>query len=426
MYEHRACRTRPRRGISFSKEQRRQYQKKIKEYVLKQMDLSREISDEGIRELIDEGILRESRERYIPGREKVMLCKEIFNSIRRLDALQELLEDKDITEIMINGASDIFVERGGRVSRWDKEFESRERLEDVIQHIVSGANRIVNESNPIVDVRLEDGSRVNIVLPPVALNGPVVTIRRFPEQAITMEELVQRNSLTREVADFLKNLVEAKYNIFISGGTGAGKTTFLNALSQFIPRDERVITVEDSAELQIQGVANLVRLEVRNANTEGKNGISIRDLIKSALRMRPDRIIVGEVRDSAAIDMIQAMNTGHDGSLSTGHANSPPDMLERLETLVLMGMDIPLQAVQNQISSAIDIIVQLGRLRDKSRRTLEVAEVLGCREGEFLLNPLYTFREKGEDEEGRITGQLEATGNVLQACGKLERAGLQP
>lgn len=426
MYEHRACRTRPRLGISFSKEQRRQYQKKIKEYVLKQMDLSREISDEGIRELIDEGILREGRERYIPGKEKVMLCKEIFNSIRRLDVLQELLEDKDITEIMINGACDIFVERGGRVSRWDKEFESRERLEDVIQHIVSGANRIVNESNPIVDVRLGDGSRVNIVLPPVALNGPVVTIRRFPEQAITMEELVQKKSITKEVADFLKNLVEAKYNIFISGGTGAGKTTFLNALSQFIPRDERVITVEDSAELQIQGVANLVRLEVRNANTEGKNGISIRDLIKSALRMRPDRIIVGEVRDSAAIDMIQAMNTGHDGSLSTGHANSPQDMLERLETLVLMGMDIPLQAVQNQISSAIDIIVQLGRLRDKSRRTLEVAEVLGCREGEFLLNPLYTFREKGEDEEGRITGQLETTGNTLQACGKLERAGLQP
>jgi pilus assembly protein CpaF len=334
-----------------------------------------------------------------------------------------MIDDPSITEIMVNGRKDIFIEKDGMITRADKCFESEEKLEDVVQQIVSQSNRIVNASSPIVDARLPDGSRVNIVLPPVALDGPVITIRRFPENPITIEELVEYKSISLEVAKFLEKLVIARYNIFISGGTGSGKTTFLNVLSNYIPNSERIITIEDSAELQLRGISNLVRMEVRNGNTEGSNQISIRDLIKTSLRMRPDRIIVGEVRDEAAIDMLQALNTGHDGSLSTGHANSPKDMLSRLEALVLMGADIPLMAVRKQIASAIDIIVHLGRLRDKSRKVLEVSEVLDIENQEITLNPLYRFVEKSE-EKGKIVGQLEKVGNLIYTE-KLDRAGIK-
>ena len=338
--------------------------------------------------------------------------------------LQELVEDSTVTEIMINGAKNIFIERRGRITKCDQEFESDSRLQDVIQTIVSGTNRIVNESSPIVDARLEDGSRVNVVLPPIALDGPILTIRKFPDQPITMEGLIGFGALTPEVANFLRTLVEAKYNIFISGGTGSGKTTFLNALSNYIPEDERIITIEDSAELQIRSIDNLVRLECRNANVEGKNAITIRDLIKSSLRMRPDRIVVGEIRDSAAIDLLAAYNTGHDGSLSTGHANSVKDMLNRLEALVLQGVDMPVQAIRKQISSAIDIIVHLGRLRDKSRKVLEISEVLEVLDDEIIVNPLYQFI-MNEDRDAKELGKLERLKNPLMNTEKLQRAGLQ-
>jgi len=321
--------------------------------------------------------------------------------MRRLDVLQPLIDDKSITEIMINGPDSIFIERDGRVSKLNVKFESRRKLEDVIQTIVSRVNRTVNEASPIVDARLPDGSRVNVVLPPIALNGPVVTIRKFPEKPMTIEQLIKYGSITEEVAEVLERLVKAKYNIFICGGTGSGKTTFLNALSNFIPKDERIVTIEDSAELQITGVENIVRLETRNANTEGKGEITIRDLIRTSLRMRPERIIVGEVRGKEALDMLQAMNTGHDGSLSTGHANSTKDMLSRLETMVLSGAEMPLEAIRQQIASAIDIIIHLGRLRDKSRRTLEITEVVEYKNGQIVLNPLYEFVEEGKLRKNR-------------------------
>ncbi|HEX3075767.1 MAG TPA: ATPase, T2SS/T4P/T4SS family, partial [Lachnospiraceae bacterium] len=342
----------------------------LKEKVLEQLILTKDAQDNKLLEEVDKVILEEGRQSYISIDEKVRLRTELFNTLRRLDVLQELIEDKEITEIMINGSSTIFIEKSGKLMRYEKEFESDSRLEEVIQAIVSKTNRIVNESSPIVDARLEDGSRVNVVLPPIALNGPVVTIRKFPEKPIDMEGLITLGAITQEAVEFLKLLVKARYNIFISGGTGSGKTTFLNALSNFIPEDERIITIEDSAELQIRNITNLVRLECRNANLEGKNEITIRDLIKSSLRMRPDRIILGEVRDAAAIDLLAAYNTGHDGSLSTGHANSTLDMISRLEALVLQGADMPLQAIRKQIGSAIDIIIHLGRLRDKSRKVL--------------------------------------------------------
>lgn len=398
---------------------------KLRDSVLNNMDLSKNLSDDDILGLIDRVILKESRKQYIELREKSELRWELFNSLRRLDVLQELVDDEKITEIMINGAYDIFVEKAGRIYRHEKCFDSEERLLDVVQQIVSRANRIVNESSPIVDVRLMDGSRVNVVLPPVALNGAIVTIRKFPEKPIDIDTLITIGSLTEEAALFLKDLVESRYNIFISGGTGSGKTTFLNALSNFIPCDERIITIEDSAELQIRNIPNLVRLESKNANLEGKNMIQIRDLIKSALRMRPDRIIVGEVRDAAAIDVLTAMNTGHDGSLSTGHANSPQDMLSRLETMFLMGMDLPLGAVRKQICSAVDILVHLGRLRDKSRKVLEIDEVVGMEDGEIALNPLFSFEEEGESEDGKVIGSLKRTKNSLIHTGKLRRAGKQ-
>lgn len=396
----------------------------LQDMIIKKIDLSRELKDEEILEVIDETLLSQSRDSYLSMQDKRHLRKDIFNSIRRLDILQELIEDSSITEIMINGAAHIFIEQNGIMRPWDKQFESDKKLEDVVQQIVSQSNRIINEASPIVDARLSDGSRVNIVLPPVALDGPVVTIRKFPENPITIKKLIDIGSISEEVAIFLEKLVIAGYNIFISGGTGSGKTTFLNALSNFIPKEDRVITIEDSAELQIKNIPNLVKLEVRNANVEGKNAVTIRDLIKSSLRMRPDRIVVGEVRDAAAIDMLQAMNSGHDGSLSTGHANSTVDMLNRLETLVLMGADIPLMAVRKQIASAIDIIVHLGRLRDKSRRVLEVAEVLDCVDGEIEVNKLYVFKESGEGENGKVIGELQKTNNELINLAKLSKAGI--
>lgn len=393
------------------------------ELVRQKIDVSCTVAEEQIYHTIDEVILQYCVKNYLPMSERRILKKQIYDSLRKLDILQELVEDDTITEIMINGAKNIFIERAGVLYRTEERFESEEKLQDIIQQIVAKSNRIINEANPIVDARLEDGSRVNVVLPPVAMDGAAVTIRKFPKHPITMDQLIAMNSITLEVSDFLKQLVIAGYNIFISGGTGSGKTTFLNVLSNFIPETERIITIEDSAELQIKNIPNLVRLEVKNANVEGKNAITIRSLIKSSLRMRPDRIIVGEVRDEAAIDMLQALNTGHDGSLSTGHANSPVDMLSRLESLVLLGADIPLLAVRKQIASAIDMIVHLGRLRDRSRRVLEITEVLDCVNGEIQVRPLYEFVEHGEDENGHIIGTLEKQ-NELLGIEKLRKAGL--
>ena len=403
----------------------RELKEQIRECVVKQTNLVKNISDEEIKQLIDGEIFKREECRGIAVWDKIQLHRDIFNSLRGLDVLQDLVEDSSITEIMINGVEDIFIEQAGKIHRLDKQFSSKEKLEDVVQQIVSKANRIVNEASPIVDTRLEDGSRVNIVLPPVALNnGPIVTIRKFPEKAIDMGQLIAMNSITEEAARFMEQLVKAGMNIFISGGTGSGKTTFLNILSNAIPKDERIITIEDSAELQIRKIPNLVKLETRNANVEGKNAITIRELIKCALRMRPDRIIVGEVRDAAAIDMLTALNTGHDGSLSTGHANSPEDMLSRLETLVLMGMDSPLEAVRRQIASAIEIIVHLGRLRDKSRRVLQIVEVLQVENRTIVTQPLFEFVEEGEDARGRVLGTLQPTKYCLQQTEKLQRAGI--
>ena len=371
--------------------------------IMDELDMTREVGDEELTQLIYQVLSEASREEHLSLAEKTALGKDLFNAFRKLDLLQEFLEEDEITEIMINGTEYIFYEKNGRLYQSDRRFVSREKLEDVIQQIVSGANRLVNEASPIVDARLADGSRVNVVLAPVALNGPVVTIRKFSKEAASMEQLMAWGSISREIAGFLDVLVKSGYNIFISGGTGSGKTTFLNALSQYIPRDERIVTIEDSSELKIQGIPNLVSLEARNANIEGTGAVTIRDLIKAALRMRPTRIIVGEVRSAEAIDMLQAMNTGHDGSLSTGHANSPKDMLSRLETMVLMGMELPLPAIQRQIASALDLIVHLGRLRDKSRKVLEVTEVLGYLEGEICLQTLYRFEEEGM-KNGRIEG----------------------
>lgn len=397
----------------------------IQEVILQKLDINSSISDQTILSLIEESVLRFAHTVYLSMDEKKEVIQRTFYAIRKLDVLQEILEDQEITEIMVNGPDQIFIEKQGRLEPYPKKFLSKEKLEDVIQQIVGKVNRTVNESSPIVDVILQDGSRVNVVLPPVAINGPIVTIRKFPADPITMDHLVSIQSITMQAAEFLKKLVQAKYNIFISGGTGSGKTTFLNALSAYIPKEERIITIEDSAELQIQNIPNLVRLEVRNANLEGKNEVTIRDLIRSALRMRPDRIILGEVRDAAAYDLLSVMNTGHDGSLSTGHANSPKDMLRRLEALVLTAVDIPLLAVRSQIASAIDIVVQLGRLRDRSRKVLEIDEMIGMDGTEIIMRPLYCFKEQGEDEKGNVIGQLAATQNALYHTQKLKAAGME-
>lgn len=395
----------------------------ILQAVRNKTDMSKEADEEQVRDIIDETIMELSEGRRITLVEKERLAREIFNAIKRLDILQELVDDDSITEIMINGAHNIFYEREGKIYKWHKHFNNEEKLFDVAQQIAAHSNRLVNESVPILDTRLSNGSRVNIVLPPVALDGPVITIRKFYKNPITIDKLIQYESISKEAAQFLEMIVKAKYNIFISGGTGSGKTTFLNALSNYIPEDERVITIEDSAELQIRSVKNLVRMETRNANVEGENEITIRDLIRSALRMRPDRIVVGEVRGAEAIDMITAMNTGHDGSLSTGHANSPKDMISRIETMILMGMDIPLVAIKNQIASAVDIVVHLGRLRDKTRKVLSIQEIIGIENGEIVMNSLYEFQEMGE-KDGKIIGELVMVNN-LKNIEKLAGAGYE-
>ena len=415
-------------------EQFQNLKQQLQETVRQRMDMSSELSDAQIGELIDSVIMEKSREVYMSAVTKLTLRQELFNAIRRLDLLQELIDDKTVTEIMVNGADAIFYERDGRIYTWDRHFESREKLEDVIQQIVSRSNRQVNESIPIVDARLKDGSRVNVVLDPVALNGPILTIRKFPEEAITMEDLIRWESISQEAAEYLKVLVKAGYNIFISGATSTGKTTFLNVLADYIPKTERVITIEDSAELQIHGIENLVRMEVRQADGDGVSNVTLRDLIRTSLRMRPDRIIVGEVRGEEALDMIQSMNTGHDGSLSTGHANSPQDMLSRLETMALFASDIPIQAIRKQIASSIDIIVQLERLRDRSRRVTAIAEVLDCTEDAYILNPIFEFHEQDnlvmesssyDDIPERVVGQLVRTGYHLMHRRKLHAAALE-
>ena len=392
--------------------------------MLQQVPTGVDVDEQYLTDVIDQVITEMGQEQYMRFRDRRKMRREIFNSMRKLDVLQELIEDEDVTEIMINGPQHIFVEKEGSLYETGLTFDSEERLSDIAQQIASEGNRIVNESTPILDVRLEDGSRVNIVMPPIALEGPVITIRKFPKDPLTMEKLVAMGAVTPEADRFLKALVEARYNIFISGGTGAGKTTFLNILSNYIPVSERIITIEDSAELQIRNVENIVRMEARNANVEGKNQVTIRDLIRSALRMRPSRIIVGEIRDATAIDMLTAMNTGHDGSLSTGHANSPKDMLNRLETLVLMGMDIPLPAIRQQISSAIDIIVHLGRLRDRSRKVLAICEIGEVEQGEIQIFPIFSFKEEGE-ENGRIKGTLKRTSHILRSMDKCKKAGVK-
>ena len=383
----------------------------IKSRLLEKLDHSMEMEDEAVQELVENEVWLMGKETYIPLAEKKRLCREIYYAIRKYDVLQELLEDETVTEIMVNGPDHIFIEKEGRLQQWQTAFESEDKLLDVIQQIVAKANRVVNESSPIVDARLF-GSRVHVVLPPVALNGPILTIRRFGKTPLLIPELLRLGSVSQEICTFLEKLVIAGYNIFISGGTGSGKTTFLNALSSFIPRTERIITIEDSAELQIQGNDNLVRLETRNANVEGCKPVTIRDLIRASLRMRPDRIIVGEVRGAEAIDMLQALNTGHDGSLSTGHANSAADMIARLETMVLMGMELPLAAIRRQIAGGVDLIVHLGRLRDKSRRVLSVSEVVGYEQGEVLLSVLYEFQETGE-RNGNVQGIWKKTGSLV-------------
>ena len=400
---------------STEKEKYKYLKERIGKSVLSKLEQRGELNDEEIKELIYEQLSAREFAPALDVKQRWRLARELFFSIRRLDILQELLDDESVTEIMINGMDGIFVEKNGRLSRWDGCFESREKLEDVIQQMVAGCNRVVNEASPIVDARLKDGSRVNVVLAPTALNGPIVTIRRFSGEPMSMERLVHLESLDREVCDFLRKLVISGYNIFISGGTGSGKTTFLNALSGCLPPHERVITIEDSAELQLIGMENLVRLETRNANVEGCKPITIRDLIRTSLRMRPDRIIVGEVRGGEAIDMMQALNCGHDGSMSTGHANSAKDMLSRLETMALMGMDLPLPAIRRQIASALDIIIHLGRLRDKSRKVLEIVEVDGMEDGEIRLHPLYVFQEEKKEgwEKHRVRGRLVKQGEML-------------
>ena len=365
----------------------------LRTLLMEKLDMSREVTDREILKEIDGLILGRLRESCIPLKEKAELRQELFYSVRKLDVLQELIEDESVTEIMVNGPEAIFIERDGKLEKWENSFTSQEKLEDVIQQIAGRCNRVINESMPIVDARLENGSRVNAVISPVALNGPILTVRRFPDRPVTMEKLISLGSLPRQCAEFLASLVKARYSMIIGGGTGSGKTTFLGALSNYIPKDERLITIEDNAELKIQGVENLVRMEAKMANMEGGASITIRDLIRTALRMRPDRIIVGEVRGEEAVDMLQALNTGHEGSLSTAHANSARDMLSRLETMTLMGMDLPLEAIRRQIASGVDILIHLGRLRDKSRKVLEIAEVCGFENHEICTRTLYQWKE---------------------------------
>ena len=407
----------------FEKEQ--QIVAEIKQYITENLPLSK-LSDEELQEKVEAITMEKLSGQYISIEQQVSIVEQVYSSIRGFGLLDSIISDDTITEVMINGPQNIFIEQNGRLFKLDKEFESQRRLEDIIQRIVGLAGREVNQANPICDTRLPDGSRVNVVLPPIALCGPTVTIRKFSKTPMTIEKLIQYGSITKEIAEKLQMLVKAKYNIFISGGTGSGKTTFLNALSNYIPKDERVITIEDSAELQIEGIDNLVSLETRNANPSGAGQITIRDLIKSSLRMRPERIIVGEVRGGEALDMLQAMNTGHDGSLSTGHANSTEDMLSRLETMVLQGAaGLPLEAIRQQIASAVDIIIHLSRLRDKSRKTMEITEVVGYENGKIILNPLYVFEEDENSTLERVSGTLHRTKNPMKNTFKLQLAGVR-
>lgn len=397
----------------------------IKQYVSENFPLSK-MSDEELESKVEEVVQQKTSGIYISMEQRLSIVKQVYSSIRGFGLLDSIISDDTITEVMINGHENVFIEKNGKVVKLDKQFESQRRLEDIIQRVVGLAGREVNQANPIVDTRLPDGSRVNVVLPPIALCGPTMTIRKFSKTPMTIERLIQYGSITREIADKLELLVKAKYNIFICGGTGSGKTTFLNALSNYIPRDERVITIEDSAELQITRVDNLVSMETRNANSAGTGAITIRDLIKSSLRMRPERIVVGEVRGGEALDMLQAMNTGHDGSLSTGHANSTHDMLSRLETMVLQGAaGLPLEAIRQQIASAVDIMIHLSRLRDHSRKTMEITEVVGYEKGEIVLNPLYVFEEDKSSTLEKVSGALNRTKNPMKHTWKLQLAGIK-
>ena len=396
---------------------------RVRKQVLSDIDVSRDLEDEEIWDIISRAASEEVKQKSISLRDRIELEKRVFDSLKRLDVLQELIDDTEVTEIMVNGPDSIFYEKNGCIQQYDGRFSSEEKMQDIIQQIGGRHNRVVNQSSPIVDTRLVDGSRVNIVLFPISLGGSAISIRKFPKEPYNMEKLIAIGSVSEEVSEMLKLLVKAKYSIFISGGTGSGKTTFLNALSQYIPEDERIITIEDSAELQLLGAKNIVRMETRNANIEGVMPITIRDLIRTALRMRPDRIIVGECRGAETLDMLSAMNTGHDGSLSTGHANSCGDMLSRMETMVLMGQELPLSAIRSQIASGINIIIQLGRLRDKSRRVLEIAELDGIVDGEIVLNTLYQFEEISE-KNGRVIGELVQKGK-LKSRTKLEAAGMR-
>lgn len=406
-------------------EQEQKLVAEIKTYVSENLPLSK-MEDAELQEHIEEIVAQKVAGQYCPIDQRVSIVEQVYSSIRGFGLLDSIIKDDTITEVMINGPENIFIEQNGRLFKLDKQFESQRRLEDIIQRIVGLAGREVNQANPICDTRLPDGSRVNVVLPPIALCGPTITIRKFSKTPMTIEKLIQYGSITPEIAKKLEILVKAKYNIFIAGGTGSGKTTFLNALSNYIPRDERVITIEDSAELQITGVDNLVSLETRNANASGAGQITIRDLIKSSLRMRPERIVVGEVRGGEALDMLQAMNTGHDGSLSTGHANSTEDMLSRLETMVLQGAaGLPLEAIRQQIASAVDIIIHLSRLRDKSRKTMEITEVVGYEDGRIVLNPLYRFEEDENSTLEKVSGSLKRTANPMQNDYKLRLSGFK-
>lgn len=407
------------------KDQEQRLVAEIRQYVTENLPLS-SMADDVLEEKIEQIAASRMTGIYVPIEQRVSIAQQVYSSIRGFGLLDTIMNDDTITEVMINGPDKIFIEQNGRLKRLDRHFESQKRLEDVIQRIVGLAGREVNQANPICDTRLPDGSRVNVVLPPVALCGPTLTIRKFSKTPMTVEKLIAYGSITSEIAERLEILVRAKYNIFISGGTGSGKTTFLNALSNFIPKDERVITIEDSAELQITGIDNLVSLETRNANTSGAGQITIRDLIKSSLRMRPERIVVGEVRGGEALDMLQAMNTGHDGSLSTGHANSTEDMLSRLETMVLQGSaGLPLEAIRQQIASAVDIIIHLSRLRDKSRKTMEITEVVGYEDGRIILNPLYVFKEDENSTLDKVSGSLRRTDNKMVKTFKLRLNGIK-
>lgn len=398
--------------------------RKLKKSIFEKYDLNRVDNDE-LEEVIKLLIIEEIRDEYITIEERIDITERIYDSIRGLGILDSIMKDEKITEVMINGPNDIFVEKDGTLYKIEQTFDDERQLEDIIQKIVGQAGREVNQANPIVDTRLPNGSRVNVVLPPISLNGATVTIRKFSKTPMTIRQLLKYGSITPEVAHVLELLVKAKYNIFISGGTGSGKTTFLNAVSHYIPHDERVITIEDSAELQIEGIDNLVRMETRNANASGSGAVTIRDLIKSSLHMRPERIVVGEVRGGEALDMLQAMNTGHDGSLSTGHANSTRDMLSRLETMVLQGSEgLPLEAIRQQIASAVDIIIHLSRLRDKTRRTMEISEILDYEDGKIQVNPIYRFIEDENSTLEKVSGKLTRTKNPFKNDYKLKIAGI--